>query len=82
MPTDNHMSSGVKAYPNAVVTLDFKQLSDYSSMQSSWSWSYSGSSIVADVSYDMFTSSTAGGSNEYEIMIWLAALGGAGPISS
>ena len=30
----------------------------------------------------MFTSSTAGGSNEYEIMVWLAALGGAGPISS
>ena len=30
----------------------------------------------------MFTSSTATGSNEYEIMIWLAALGGAGPISS
>ena len=30
----------------------------------------------------MFTSSTASGSNEYEIMIWLAAIGGAGPISS
>jgi xyloglucan-specific endo-beta-1,4-glucanase len=30
----------------------------------------------------MFTSSTASGANEYEIMIWLAALGGAGPISS
>ncbi|KAF1782374.1 Concanavalin A-like lectin/glucanase domain [Phytophthora cactorum] len=38
--------------------------------------------FVADVSYDLFTSSTAGGSNEYEIMIWLAAYGGAGPISS
>lgn len=37
---------------------------------------------MADVSYDMFTSSTASGSNEYEIMIWLAALGGAGPISN
>ena len=44
--------------------------------------SYTGSDIVADVSYDMFTSSSASGSNEYEIMIWLAALGGAGPISS
>ena len=44
--------------------------------------SYTGTSIVADVAYDMFTSSTATGSNEYEIMIWLAALGGAGPISS
>ena len=51
-------------------------------METSWSWSYTGSDIVADVSYDMFTSSTAGGSNEYEIMIWLAAIGGAGPISS
>lgn len=30
----------------------------------------------------MFTSSTATGANQYEIMIWLAALGGAGPISS
>ena len=37
---------------------------------------------MADVSYDMFTSSSATGSDEYEIMIWLTALGGAGPISS
>ena len=37
---------------------------------------------MADVSYDMFTSSTVSGSDEYEIMIWLATLGGAGPISS
>lgn len=51
-------------------------------MQSTFDWTYSGSGITADVSYDLFTSSTASGSNEYEIMIWLAALGGAGPISS
>lgn len=37
---------------------------------------------MADVSYDIFTSATSGGSNAYEIMIWLAAIGGAGPISS
>jgi hypothetical protein len=43
--------------------------------------SYTGSSIVADVSFDMFTS-TSTGSDQYEIMIWLAALGGAGPIGS
>lgn len=30
----------------------------------------------------MFTSSSASGSDEYEVMVWLAALGGAGPISS
>jgi xyloglucan-specific endo-beta-1,4-glucanase len=40
-----------------------------------------GSNVVADVAYDIFTSSTAGGKNEFEIMVWLAALGGAGPIS-
>lgn len=38
--------------------------------------------MVADVAYDLFTSSSADGDEEYEIMIWLAALGGAGPISS
>ncbi len=43
---------------------------------------YTGENIVADVSYDIFTSSTATGPHEYEIMIWLSALGGAGPISS
>lgn len=46
------------------------------------SGSYTGTSIVADVSWDMFTSSSATGTNEFEIMVWLAALGGAGPISS
>lgn len=45
-------------------------------------FSYSGSGIVANVAYDLFTSSSSTGSNEYEIMIWLGALGGAGPISS
>lgn len=44
--------------------------------------SCTGNSLVADVSLDIFTSSSATGSNEFEIMVWLAALGGAGPISS
>ncbi|KAF2971422.1 hypothetical protein GQX73_g2160 [Xylaria multiplex] len=56
----------------------------------SWSWSggnynvksYTGSNMVANVAYDLFTSSSASGSSEYEVMVWLAALGGAGPISS
>lgn len=38
--------------------------------------------MVTNVAYDLFTSSSTGGSAEYEIMIWLAAIGGAGPISS
>lgn len=75
-------SSSVKSYANAVVSLTSTQLSGISKIPSSWAWSYTGSNIVADVSYDIFTSNTKGGSNNYEIMIWLAALGGAGPISS
>jgi len=76
-------SSSVKSFANAVVTeTTKKQISAISSIPSTWKWSYSGSNIVADVAYDMFTSSTSTGSDQYEIMIWLAALGGAGPISS
>jgi len=75
-------SNQVKSYANAVVTATTKQISAISSIPSTWQWSYTGSNIVADVAYDLFTSSSASGSNEYEIMIWLAALGGAGPISS
>ena len=44
--------------------------------------SCSGSDIVADVSYDKFTSCSASGNNAYQIMVWLAAYGAAGPISS
>jgi xyloglucan-specific endo-beta-1,4-glucanase len=47
-----------------------------------WRFSYTGDSVIANVAYDLFTSSTASGDAEYEVMIWLAALGGAGPISS
>jgi len=59
-----------------------KQVSGYSTIPTTWNWTYTGSNIVADVAYDFFTSNTNGGSTAYEIMIWLAALGGAGPISS
>lgn len=72
----------VKSYANAVVSFTKKALSSISSIPSTWKWTYTGSNMVADVAYDMFTSSSASGSAEYEVMIWLAALGGAGPISS
>jgi len=77
-------SSSVKSYANVVVTSStaYKQISAISTIESTWKWSYTGTSIVADVSYDIFTSATSGGANAYEIMIWLAAIGGAGPISS
>ncbi|OHE92471.1 glycosyl hydrolase family 12 [Colletotrichum orchidophilum] len=72
----------VKSYANAVVNISKKALSTISSIPSTWTWSYSGTGIVANVAYDLFTSSTATGSAQYEIMIWLGALGGAGPISA
>ena len=43
---------------------------------------YTGSNLVADVSYDLWLAPSDGGRNEYEIMVWLAALGGAGPIGN
>ena len=44
--------------------------------------SYTGDSLLADVSYDAFLSSEASttATHDYEIMIWLSALGGAEPI--
>ncbi|KAI0970715.1 family 12 glycosyl hydrolase [Xylaria arbuscula] len=72
----------VKSFANAVVQATAKQISAISSIPTTWKYSYTGSSLVADVAYDAFTSSSASGSSEYEIMVWLAALGGAGPISS
>ncbi|KAI9711261.1 MAG: hypothetical protein M1820_002248 [Bogoriella megaspora] len=74
-------SNQVKSYANVAI-MNTNQVSTFSSIPTTWSWSYTGSNIVADVAYDVFTSNTKGGSNAYEIMIWLAALGGAGPISS
>ncbi|KAF7117015.1 hypothetical protein CNMCM5793_005662 [Aspergillus hiratsukae] len=72
----------VKSFANAALQFTPKTLSSISSIDSTWKWSYSGSNIVADVAYDMFLSTSPSGSHNYEIMVWLAALGGAGPISS
>lgn len=72
----------VKSFANAVYNFTASKLSSISSMESKWDWTYTGDSVVADVAYDMFTSSSATGSKEFEVMVWLAALGGAGPISA
>lgn len=75
-------SSDVKSFADVSLQFTAKTLSSITSIDSTWDWSYSTTDIVADVAYDMFLSSTADGDDEYEIMVWLAALGGAGPISS
>jgi xyloglucan-specific endo-beta-1,4-glucanase len=43
--------------------------------------SYAGSNIVGDISYDIYLGHTATGQASYEVMIWLASLGGAFPMS-
>ncbi|KAK4891026.1 hypothetical protein LTR27_010357 [Elasticomyces elasticus] len=76
-------ANDVKSYANVILDFTPTQLSGISSLMSSWDWSYTGDSIVADVSYDLFTNSVASTtSEEYEIMIWLGRLGTAGPIAS
>lgn len=50
-------------------------------MKSAWAWSYTGTNMVANVAYDLFTSSSPTGKYEYEIMVWLAQYGGVKPIS-
>ena len=72
--------SQVRSYANVETSVEHVQLSAIESMQSTWEWAYSGNDVVADVSYDAFTSATEGGTQEYEIMIWLGALGGVTPI--
>lgn len=72
----------VKSYANAALSFSAKQISAISSIPFTWKWSYSGSGIVANVAFDLWTSSSTTGNYEVEIMIWLGALGGAGPLGS
>lgn len=64
---------GVKSYTNINVNNGLNvKLSAINSIKSSWAWSQTTSgTVTANVAYDLFTSSSAGGKNEYEIMIWL-----------
>ncbi|KAH7489061.1 Inactive glycoside hydrolase XLP1 [Phytophthora ramorum] len=59
-----------------------KQVSAITSIPTSikYAYTYDGK-IIANVAYDLFTSSSEGGSVEYELMVWLSALGGAWPLT-
>ncbi|KAJ5584990.1 xyloglucan-specific endo-beta-1-4-glucanase A [Penicillium hispanicum] len=75
----------VKSYANAVLNGGPTQLSTITSMPTSWNWTYSGQIDKGDVSYDAFLSavdSTSQADQKVEVMIWLAAYGGATPIGS
>ena len=72
----------VKSYTNVGTKFSPTALSSLTPLPSTWTWSYTGSSLVANVAYDLFTATTPSGTPEYEIMVWLSALGGAGPLSA
>ncbi|KAI8144914.1 endoglucanase [Fennellomyces sp. T-0311] len=72
----------VKSYANAAYMFDTKTLSSLSSIPFTWKWAYTGSDMVVNVAFDLWTSAGNSGDYEYEIMIWLAAIGGAGPLGS
>ncbi|GMF23113.1 unnamed protein product [Phytophthora fragariaefolia] len=73
----------VKSYANVALQFDHLQISDVASIPSTIQFKYDyEESLIANVAYDLFMSSTPDGEAEYEIMVWLVAIGGAGPISS
>ncbi|QSZ35029.1 hypothetical protein DSL72_007892 [Monilinia vaccinii-corymbosi] len=71
----------VKSYANAGLNFAARRVSTISSIPTTWKWSYTGSKVDADVSYDLFSSAAGSGHADYEIMVWVGALNGAGPIS-
>ncbi|KAJ7233870.1 concanavalin A-like lectin/glucanase domain-containing protein [Mycena haematopus] len=75
--------TGVKSFTNINVNSGInQQLSAITTIPVVWKWSQSSTgTVVADVAYDLFTSTTSGGSAVNEIMIWLANFN-AGPISA
>ncbi|KAL4151050.1 hypothetical protein PRNP1_010436 [Phytophthora ramorum] len=79
----NGTSWQVKSFANAALRFDPVQLADVKSIPSTieYDYKYDGK-IITNVAYDLFTSATANGTVEYELMVWLAALGGAWPLSS
>ncbi|KAG9099114.1 hypothetical protein FRC06_005639 [Ceratobasidium sp. 370] len=75
----------VKSYANLGLNTGLnKKLSAITSIPSNWYWTYSSASsnLVANVSYDLWLSTTSGGSSTDEIMIWISARNGAGPAGS
>ncbi|KAL8704419.1 MAG: hypothetical protein Q9201_002410 [Fulgogasparrea decipioides] len=79
--------NAIKVFPNAQAASNTpcKPLNQYQSMPSTWSWSYGTTSLTGDVAYDAFLNPDCNGPGDkhvYEVMIWLAQLGGLNPIGS
>ncbi|KAF5318118.1 hypothetical protein D9619_012247 [Psilocybe cf. subviscida] len=80
----------VKSYANLDLKAGLgKTISSIGSIPVTWSWTYTAASsnLVADVSYDLWLSKSAGttgatSSSTFEVMIWLSSRGGAQPAGS
>jgi len=87
-PCAQQDNNQVKSYANAAWAGKPIQFSAVQSFQSSWGWKLSqeSSDLVMDVSYDIFMTTQPGCTGQpcasREIMIWLAAVGGAKPAGS
>ncbi|CAN9092657.1 unnamed protein product [Alternaria alternata] len=81
-PDLNVRKSTVKSYTNVETTFTKKQLSAYTSMQTAWKWSYTGTDLRVNVAYDTFLGASASGANLFEVMVWLGVFGGVSPLSS
>lgn len=75
--------NNVKSYTNVESsTTSCKQLSAYKTIPTTWSWSYSGSALRANVAYDTFVGTSCNSAQAYEVMIWLGVYGGVSPLSN
>ncbi|KAL8829983.1 MAG: hypothetical protein Q9170_005940 [Blastenia crenularia] len=71
----------VKSYTNVESPMTSKPLSQYTSIPTTWSWSYSGTSLRANVAYDTFLGTCPTCAQAYEVMVWLCVYGGVSPLS-
>ncbi|KAL8953432.1 MAG: hypothetical protein Q9222_000706 [Ikaeria aurantiellina] len=74
-------TNNVKSYTNVQSPMTSKPLSQYTSIPTTWSWSYSGTSLRANVAYDTFLGTCPSCAQAYEVMVWLGVYGGISPLS-
>ncbi|RUS16508.1 concanavalin A-like lectin/glucanase domain-containing protein [Endogone sp. FLAS-F59071] len=68
----------VKSYANVGLNFSPTKLSDLRSIPAMWDWtSKDYTSSVYDVSFDTFLAATSNGAHTIEVMVWVAAVGGA-----
>ncbi|KAI4710674.1 hypothetical protein J4E89_004263 [Alternaria sp. Ai002NY15] len=72
----------VKSYTNVETGFTKKQIGSYTSMPTTWKWSYTGTDLRVNVAYDTFLGASASGTNLFEVMVWLGVYGGVSPLSA